>query len=151
MVMFTVNVTFLVGVAGLRLGVPTITRSAGPVPTLVAAAEVGGTAVGTGVAGDATNGTFEVSPFTSLNCGSAMTHPRVVSFWITHQLLAALRPTICATSPVFIGPMTLKFVPSPARILRFGAFTVSVGLAFGSLVGGAEVTMMNVGPAVAAV
>src|SRR5258708_1289387 len=164
MVMFTVNVTFLVGVAGLRLGVPTITRSAGPVPTLVAAAgggrneagpgdagEVGGTAGGTGIRGDATNGTFEVSPFTSLNCGSAMTHPRVVSFWITHQLLAALRPTICATSPVFIAPITLKFVPSPARILRFGAFTVSVGLAFGSLVGGAEVTMMNVGPAVAAV
>src|SRR5260221_14759680 len=105
MVMFTVNVTFLAGVAGLRLGVPTITRSAGPVPTLVAAAEVGGTAVGAGGAGDAANGPFEGSPFTSLNCGSAMTHPRVVSFWITHQLLAGLRPPICATPPGFIAPV----------------------------------------------
>src|SRR5258707_8852593 len=85
--------------------------------------------VAVGGGGEATSGTFDVSPLTVLSVGSAMTQPRTWPFWINHHVFAALRPMICAVSPFFIAAMIAKAVLSPARVFRLsvGEWTVNTG------------------------
>src|SRR5262249_53524120 len=118
--MTTVNVLFAEGVPGFSV-TEVNTRSAKAPVVLVGASDGTGVALGIGVGGEATRGTFEVSPETLIRPALLITQQRRVPAWITHHVVFALRPMICAVSFCFRTPIAVKAVPSPARTFTLAA------------------------------